>query len=1054
MRDRGILVHKIIIFFILVFFTVSLPHLSFSEAMKKCKPVAMGVSGNEKKNGTHEETPESKTILIRFGHRHFNPLQEPSTPSRKHPAGTAIVKSIKAYPIGTIGYYIVQFDGPVKNSWKKALRDTGANIFDYIPDFAFIIRMNSEKEDAVRTLPHVRWLGIYQPEYKLSQRASDKIFSSGTEKEKVETRSVLLHITIFPGENPSRITFAMSSLGCVILDVVTTKWKTTIKANVPAARISDVSLISGVKWIEPAPRRKLFNNESTDIMHVRTPRNTHGLYGEGQTVGVCDTGLDQGSTEPLYLHNDFEDGSGNTRVIRIFDLAGDGPEDTDGHGTHVAGSVLGNGMKSGSDPSSNDFPSTCFAGIAPKARLIFQAAGNNSSGALYIPSDLNVLFQQADNAGADLHTNSWGGEHESGFYDTQSQEVDQYMWDHRDFLILFAAGNEGTDMDRDGVVDLYSMSPPGTAKNCLTVGASEGNRPSGEGYDYDWGDLWPTDFSEDPIFSDHVSDESDGMAPFSSRGPILDGRYKPDIVAPGTNIVSVRSSLATDDGWGIYDSSYLYEGGTSMSTPLTAGAATLMREYLIKEEGFPNPSAALIKAALLNSADDISPGQYGAGATQEIPDSPTPNNVEGWGRLNLANAVHPASPFNIVHYDEQDSLSTSESHEYLINVSDQGNPMKINLVWTDYPGTPQAQGGLVNDLDLRVTDPSLGTHYPDNASQKSSLSMLSYDSDASEDVSSANRIAIRFTPPSYPSNVESTTFYFANNPGDPDDPVEADVDVVVYDDDGVGGLPGMELFRKTLGYVPTGYITIGITGVVVNTGDFYVALEKTSADVGVYYTDDSNPTGRSYIHNGSEWTLSSYTASIYANVRGTVYGTSFDRVNNVVGMRLDNPDSGIYTVRVSGYNVPQGSQPYALIISGSLESRSLQFGSATYTVDENGGTATITVTRTGGTDGAVSVEYETSNGTATADSDYEATGGTLTWSDGESGPNTFTVTINDDSDAEGDETVNLTLSNPDPDGQISLGRPKTAVLVIQSNDSDGQGGGGGNCFIQTAISVK
>ncbi len=132
------------------------------------------------------------------------------------------------------------------------------------------------------------------------------------------------------------------------------------------------------------------------------------------------------------------------------------------------------------------------------------------------------------------------------------------------------------------------------------------------------------------------------MVAFSARGPCLDGRYKPDIVAPGTWILSTRSSVATfpdnfgRPGWGAYNSYYLYNGGTSMATPLAAGAAALMREYLMEEKGFSPPSAALIKAALLNSAEDISPGQYGTGSAQEIPDSPVPNNVEGWGRLNLA----------------------------------------------------------------------------------------------------------------------------------------------------------------------------------------------------------------------------------------------------------------------------------------------------------------------------------------------------------------------------------------------------------------------------------
>ena len=128
---------------------------------------------------------------------------------------------------------------------------------------------------------------------------------------------------------------------------------------------------------------KLDNNVSTDVMNVRTPRDTHGLYGEGQTVGVCDTGLDKGVTDPANLHEDFLDGAGGSRVTQIFDRVGDGASDVNsGHGTHVSGSVLGNGKRSGSNPSSNSFPSNCFAGSAPKANLVFQAVENNTTGDL------------------------------------------------------------------------------------------------------------------------------------------------------------------------------------------------------------------------------------------------------------------------------------------------------------------------------------------------------------------------------------------------------------------------------------------------------------------------------------------------------------------------------------------------------------------------------------------------------------------------------------------------------------------------------------------------
>ncbi|MBW1916360.1 MAG: S8 family serine peptidase, partial [Deltaproteobacteria bacterium] len=596
------------------------------------------------------------------------------------------------------------------------------------------------------------------------------------------------------------------------------------------------------------------------------------------------------------------------RVTEIIDVAGDGPQDVNsGHGTHVAGSVLGNGILSGSTPSSNTFPGTCFAGIAPKASLVFQAVENNSTQGLSLPSDLNTLFSQSDSAGADLHTNSWGAS-AGGMYSSYSQDVDEYIWDHKDFMILFSAGNEGIDMDGDGVIDLNSLGAPATAKNCLTVGASEGNRPSGSGYDSNWGTLWPNDFSATPISTDHVSNNSIGMAAFSSRGPVIDGRYKPDLVAPGTNILSARSSMASGTGWGAYNSNYLWMGGTSMSTPLTAGASALMREYLIKVQGYTTPSAALIKAALLNSAEDISPGQYGTGIDQEIPDAPVPNNVEGWGRLNIENGVYPSSPFNILYYDESTGLNTSGYNDYTVDISAAGSPLKINLVWTDYPGSTAAQGGLVNDLDLQVTDPSMSVHYPDNSSQKSTASQLSYDNDNFLYWYNSNRQAIKFTPSSYPAYVESTTFYFYNQLS-----TAATVNVVVYNDN--GGLPGTPLFTKTLTYVPTGWATIGISGVTIASGDFYIAVETTTTSQGLLI-DDTNPTGRSYYHTGSAWATSSFTSYIRANVRGIDHSTSFDRVNNVLGLSLSSAAAGTYTIRVSGYNVPQGPQPYALVVSG------------------------------------------------------------------------------------------------------------------------------------------
>ncbi|MCY7346197.1 MAG: hypothetical protein LH614_08225, partial [Pyrinomonadaceae bacterium] len=133
---------------------------------------------------------------------------------------------------------------------------------------------------------------------------------------------------------------------------------------------------------------------------------------------------------------------------------------------------------------------------------------------------------------------------------------------------------------------------------------------------------------------------------------------------------------------------------------------------------------------------------------------------------------------------------------------------------------------------------------------------------------------------------------------------------------------------------------------------------------------------------------------------------------------------GTYNFQSGFWHYPPSAAPTA---AGAL-----QFSGATYSANENGGTATITVTRSGGSDGAVGVNYATSNGTATAGSDYTATNGALSWNAGEAGSKTFTVPILDDNLLEGDETVNLTLSSPT--GGATLGSPNTAILTIVDNE--------------------
>ncbi len=119
-----------------------------------------------------------------------------------------------------------------------------------------------------------------------------------------------------------------------------------------------------------------------------------------------------------------------------------------------------------------------------------------------------------------------------------------------------------------------------------------------------------------------------------------------------------------------------------------------------------------------------------------------------------------------------------------------------------------------------------------------------------------------------------------------------------------------------------------------------------------------------------------------------------------------------------------------------------QIGSAAYSVREDDGSVTVKVMRSGGSDGAVTVDYATADGTARAGSDYTTDSGTLTFAAGEV-EKTTTVTIQNDSSYEGNETFTVTLSNPT--GGATLGSPATTVVTIVEDDhAPNPGGSGGD----------
>ncbi len=513
--------------------------------------------------------------------------------------------------------HILQFTGPVTEAQKAAVTRLGAELGDYLPENAFLVRMDGKQREKVAALSFVNGVAPYKASYKVDGALHG---AKG---------SVAVQVTSFAPGGGGR----------------------TYQTTVDAAKLAQMAESSDLIYLEPAPAYVTHNEKAAGIMRV-SPVWKSGYDGKGQVVAVTDTGLDTGKNDAS-MHPDFQ---GQIKRLIALGKPGDA-SDTLAHGTHVAGSVLGSGRASGGAQK----------GMAPGAQLVFQAVEDKDGSLGGIPEDLTQLFQQAYDAGARIHTNSWGIPVTSGgdIYNAQSSQVDRFMWEHRDYTILFAAGNDG-DHDRNGQTNYGTVSAPSTAKNAITVGASQNDRPERK---------MATDVTD--------------MASFSSRGPTKDNRVKPDIVAPGTWILSARSSVAEEKHfWAIDEtnSRYGYMGGTSMATPLTAGTVAVLRQFYV-ESLKVTPAASLLKATLINSAASMKSGLTWKDT--------------GWGRVDLNEAVG-GTPFRFVN--EEKALATGQSQSYSYTV-EAGAPLKATLVWTDYPANPSAEKTLVNDLDLLVTGP-------------------------------------------------------------------------------------------------------------------------------------------------------------------------------------------------------------------------------------------------------------------------------------------------------------------------------------------------------------
>ena len=301
------------------------------------------------------------------------------------------------------------------------------------------------------------------------------------------------------------------------------------------------------------------------------------------------------------------------------------------HGVHVSGTVAGAGLL---DPRHN--------GMAPRATIVSQYLSDIITSAPTYVADHNMVVTN------NSYTNSDAGCPGNGAYNVVSNYIDKQMGDYEKLLHVFAAGNDGNQTCSPYPFK-YATIKSGyqVAKNVLTVGAL------------------------DTLYA---------AAAFSSRGPVNDGRIKPEIVATGQNILSTRHNFT-----------YGTSSGTSMASPIVAGAATLLNEQYRKFNGGAVPQAALIKAVLCNTAEDLG--------------NPGPDFTFGFGHLNARRAAETIE-------NNRFYLSIITPSANTITVPANARRLKVMLYWADTAAAANAASALINDFDLTVVAPGNITHWP------------------------------------------------------------------------------------------------------------------------------------------------------------------------------------------------------------------------------------------------------------------------------------------------------------------------------------------------------
>jgi hypothetical protein len=545
----------------------------------------------------------------------------------------------------------------------------GISLDAYVPDFTYLVLIDDQTLAELRQNPIFNATFLYGAHFKMEEGIGAREYVS--EQRRQIAPDLLLWAVLFRTADVDAVVARLRDLGAqepVVLDDREEDGNITVEFLLPAGRpIAPIAMLDGVRWLDEVPEARDNMPLLAGLVQSGIPDDTpywnHELRGQDQVIGVLDSGrLDR-------LHCWFradgnnDPGPGHRKIVSYESASINGNHR---HCTFVGGIVAGDDIgNSGGHP---------HRGVAWAARIAY--ANREDFGAPHYKRLLNYLDIAHDN-GARIHSNSW---HDvAARYTERASQFDRFTWRNEDCLVVASSGNSSEGVKR---------GPPGTAKNSLCVSA--GN------------------------VGDGVSCFGDGIP-----GPTSDGRRKPDLLAPGCRSISART--ATECGTlpdvevganGIPACDGEARCASSFATPVVAAAAAIVRQYFLggwypdgdkdspNADPFADPTGALLKAVLLNAANK----------TTACPDFPS--HSEGWGLLQLDPILRLEGGLwkiwvRDVPHAQGIHIFGDQEQCHTVHVDSSGMPLKVTLVWTDYPGNPWAQDGkvLVNNLDLEVTAP-------------------------------------------------------------------------------------------------------------------------------------------------------------------------------------------------------------------------------------------------------------------------------------------------------------------------------------------------------------